>query len=262
VALLLRSVYSALRCHTRIQSELTKYIKSSDMPYIVFTEDSKLFSRRQRSNTPSEPDLQAHACFFVGRILRHWFNAPLSFMALARHEFIAVIMKQLGNGALFLRPIWELYNSLPRWLFTNPPWNYHGQQDCPFSFEPYMLELFAVFLQGWTTRITWMKSKIDTLDQRYTSFVRLATKFVKDPSCFLAFEHKFNHSGVFQYDVCLQQLMYAQMMICLHKRNHASKVPSHLLMKPCHTPISQISQPRSCSGAVRLCGLFLTRTVP
>jgi hypothetical protein len=42
---------------------------------------------------------------------------------------------------------------------------------------------------------------MDTLDQYYASFVRLATEFVKDPSCVVLVEHQPGYSGTCQCDI-------------------------------------------------------------
>lgn len=172
---LLRDIHVKLVVQLPMDLKSSAYIKHAGAPNVRYVEPDWALKERQWRKRPSDADFLVATAKYFGRILRSWFDLPSGFITRGRSQLVDTLVGKFGKGVLFLERVWELHRSLPRYLFKNPPYDYHTNslnKDRPY--DPSAMDDFVSAIQSVDATV---EDDAQLLYEFYDSFVRLSQTY-------------------------------------------------------------------------------------
>ncbi len=173
---LLRDIHAKLVLKQPMVFVSRSYLDNPGVPAMVYTEPKWAVKERMRlRNRPSERQVLQAVAIYLGRILREWFNLPSSFLLRGRAQFVDVLLNKFGPGILYLELVWEFHSTLPRFLFRNPPRDYHSNQlnkDRPYDLNA--MDDFVKAIQAIPPQVV---ADVELLSEDFDSFIRMAQAY-------------------------------------------------------------------------------------
>ena len=140
---LCRNTAAALESRQERVLTSSEYISTTDVPERTWT-----VKRRPMADV-LQGQLSVTAGAEVSRILRDWFNLTVTFQSQARAALVNMFITCLGSGSLLLDSTWEVYETLPSWLFdSDARIGRDGQSHTAVKFNPGLMSTFKEALQN------------------------------------------------------------------------------------------------------------------
>lgn len=173
---LLRDIHIKLVIKKPMILTSRSYLQNPGMPDVIYTEPKWAFKERSRfRNRPTEQRFSQVTATYFGRVLREWFGLPSSFLMRGRAQLVDVLLAKFGPGALYLELVETLHSTLPRYLFLNPPHDYHSNQlnkDRPY--DAASMDDFVNAIQAVPSRVVADAKLLSEVNQ---SFIRMAQAY-------------------------------------------------------------------------------------
>lgn len=173
---LLRDIHVKLAVKLRLTFSSSSYINGDTLNVRYVESDSAYQARsKSRKKQSSDTELFPIVSTYLGHILRYWLGLPTSFITRGRYQLVNILLDKFDTGILYAQPVWNLHRTLPRYLFKNPPRDYHA--NTPEKDRPYDNTAMSDFEQvvksidDEVTDIVW------SLGETYAAFVSLTCAY-------------------------------------------------------------------------------------
>lgn len=173
---LLRDIEAKVVVKQRITLSSTSYLGQSGSAAVRYIEPEWAFKERCWSRKrPSNAEFLRITATCFGRILRFWLDLPTSFISRGRDQLVDVLIERFGPGILCLEPVWKVHRGLPRYLFKNPPHDYHT--NTLNKDRPYDSGAMSDFITAIAAVSDTVRQDAHTLNDICLSFVRLSQTY-------------------------------------------------------------------------------------
>ncbi len=172
---MLRDIHIKLVLKLPMDLLSSSYISHTGAPNARYVEPDWALKERSWRKRPSEQDFLTYTAKYFGRILRYWFDLPSSFITRGRAQLVDVLLQKFGRGIFFLERVWDLHRSLPRYLFKNPPFDYHT--NALNKDRPYDSLAMKEFIDAVQSVDVVVEDHAQLLCDSYDSFVRLSQTY-------------------------------------------------------------------------------------
>ncbi|KAI0085726.1 hypothetical protein BDY19DRAFT_908928 [Irpex rosettiformis] len=174
---LLRDIHVRLVLKSTMNVSSHQYMSGIGTPHVSYSEpDWAVQERSWTSNRPSDAEFLRRTATYMGRILRCWFELPGSYLTRGRAQLVDTLVSKFGVGVLYLQQVWDIHRQLPRFIFRNPPHDYHSNlhnKDRPF--DPSSMEDFVHAIDGMPATAVAQSNQLACF---YASYLRLAQSFI------------------------------------------------------------------------------------
>ncbi|KAI0083214.1 hypothetical protein BDY19DRAFT_998758 [Irpex rosettiformis] len=175
---LLRDIHVKLVLKKPMDVSSQLYLLEVGSPRICYSEPEWAIQERSWTrNRPSDAEFLRRTAIYLGRILRCWFDLPGSYLTRGRAHLVDVLAAKFGEGVLYLPQTWILHQQLPRFIYRNPPHDYHSNlhnKDRPY--EPSAMEDFVRALNAVNEKAVVCSRRLANF---YASYLRLVEAFTR-----------------------------------------------------------------------------------
>ncbi|KAI0083085.1 hypothetical protein BDY19DRAFT_998872 [Irpex rosettiformis] len=170
---LLRDIHIRLVLKNPMNLSSHLYFQDVGSPRIYYSElDWAIQERSWTSNRPSEAEFLRRTAIYLGRILRSWFDLPENYLTRGRAQLVDVLVAKFGSGILYLPQFWYLHRDLPRFIYRNPPHDYHSnllKKERPY--DPSSMDDFVEAVNSIPNEVVAMTVKLAGFYQSYQRLV-------------------------------------------------------------------------------------------
>lgn len=173
---LLRDIHVKLVIKLHLAFSSSSYIHG-DTLNVRYEEPDWAFQARSKSRKkrPSDTDLYPAVATYLGHILRRWLGLPSSFITRGRCQLVDILLAKFDTSILYTHAVWKIHRELPRYLFKNPPRDYHtntANKDRPY--DDTAMSDFAQFINFIDDEVA---DNVNTLGETYAAFVSLTQAY-------------------------------------------------------------------------------------